>query len=175
MWRAVLVLAFATSASADDNEAFLNIGAIGTVSGGHHDMFGVGPEVTYTVFDGADAIGGFVQAEIGRRLEGDDHSWGDRRIAIGGYGMTHDFFGVEAGVLYRTAPQTEGTIGGQLGVFATVGIVAITLRAGIAPAGERYGSDIGVVFAFHVPLQVRGAVENVKGRPMVWCILKCHK
>jgi len=176
--RAALVLALVPAvAHADDDEeptAFLNIGAIGTVSGGHHDMGGVGAEITYTSFRGSEAIGGFVQAELGGRLSG-DKSFDDRRIAIGGYGMKYDFFGVEAGVLYRTAPHVTGTIGGQLGVFATVGIFAIGVRAGIAPAGERYGSDIGIVIASHVPLQVRGRAIDVKGRGLVPCIFSCRK
>ncbi|HEV7555964.1 MAG TPA: hypothetical protein VGO00_10935 [Kofleriaceae bacterium] len=175
---ALVVIALTATAHADDDMTFLNVGAIVSASTGTHSMAGAGFEATLTKLDGDfEGWGGFVQAETGGPpFATASHLLDDQRFGAGLI-YVHGFYGVEVGPMFRTAKGIAPTFGGQVGAFLTAGVMSLELRAGIALPGPvqdpHYGSDIGLVIATKVPMQVGGKAFAIKDVSLLPCIWRC--
>ena len=186
MRSSVLLLSWLVSAGAPDALAdpdsiqFLSVGVIGSGSVGRSSMAGIGVEATLSSLDVSDrGYGVYIQAETGGRLADESSSIGDQRRYAAGAMLLRGWLGVELGGLYRTAPMLEPTPGVQLGLFASAGLVSLELRAGLASAGSaehpRYGSDIGLVIAAKLPVQIGGEALSVKNVSLLPCVWWCHR
>jgi len=176
---ALVVVALTATAHADDDHmTFLNVGPIVSASAGTHSMGGGGIEATLTKVDQSfEGWGAIVQAETGGPPFADtSHIFDDQRFGAGLL-YVNGFYGVEVGPMFRTAKGVAATAGAQVGAFLTIGVLSLEARAGIAAPGTKddphYGSDIGVVIATKVPLQVAGKAFAIKSISLLPCILRC--
>ena len=173
---ALVIIAVTATAHADDDMTFLSVGAITSASVGTHSMAGFGVEATLTKVDqGFEGWGAIVQAETGGPALADKvHIFDDRRFGAGLLWI-HGYYGIELGPMFRTAKGVAATAGAQVGAFVTAGVFSLEARAGIAlpgkPEDPHYGSDIGLVVAGKIPMQVAGnafAIKNISLLPCVW-------
>ena len=175
---ALVIVALTASAHADDDMTFLNVGAIASASVGTHSMAGFGLEASLAKLDGGfEGWGAILQAETGGPpLADTSHIFDDQRFGAGLL-WVHGYYGVEVGPMFRTAKGVAATAGAQVGAFLSVGVLSLEARAGIALPGTKddphYGSDIGLVIATKVPLQVAGKAFAVKDISLLPCILRC--
>jgi hypothetical protein len=142
-------------------------------------MAGFGVEATLTSLDDDfDGWGGFVQAETGGPATASSSQLLDERRLGAGVLWVHGYYGVEVGPMVRTAKGLAATSGGQVGAFLSAGVISLELRAGIAlpgpPQDPHYGSDIGLVIATKIPVQVGGKAFAVKDAALLPCIWWCR-
>lgn len=173
-----LLLSSLATARADSIQ-ILSVGVIGSGSVGRSSMAGVGAEATLTSIGDHDVgYGLFAQAETGGRAYAETASIRDQQRYAGGLMLFKGFVGLDVGGLYRTAPMLDPTPGVQVGLFASVGLMSIELRTGLASAGTpnhpQYGSDIGLVVAAKLPVQIGGKALTIKNVALLPCVWRCR-